>query len=259
MPTNLLRTSRLASLLLGALLLCGFTGNTGQELEATVGVGLGRVRTLDDNDALGEIGGDLRFKFRNFPYDDTAGWLGLGASWTTYPTGGNFGNRILTIALSGGIVRSGGSGGRPPMEFGAGVVIFGDYTGFGLAFPLPSLRLRVGYHDRIQFDFGIVDEAPYWTGTHFMHVGVITAIPWQKIWAPRVRGGVRINPYAFEHFPFEPYAGIEARIGRHVRIGVDASIGDGGVGNPPSFSGRVFVGTMIGKGTKSDVRPEPAR
>ena len=81
------------ALLMAAPLLCGFTGNRGQELEATAGIGLGRVRTINDNDSLGEIGGELRFKFRHFPYDDTAGWLAVAASWTTYPTGGDFGNR----------------------------------------------------------------------------------------------------------------------------------------------------------------------
>jgi|GEM_PF-1578919 len=259
---NIVQSRRRPSLplLLAALLtlplLCGFTGNVGQEFEATVGVGLGRVRTLNDNDALGEIGGDLRFKFRNFPYDDTAGWFGVGGSWTTYPTGGDFGNRLLTLAFSGGIIRSGGA---VPVEFGGGIVLFGDYTGFGPAFVLPTLRLRLGHHDRIQFDFGFVDEAPYWTGTNFMHVGVITAIPWNQTWAPRVRAGVRINPYSIEHFPFEPYAGVEARLGRHFKIGVDAGIGDGGIGNPPSFAGRVYVGTMVGKGTKIGVKPQPAR
>lgn len=246
----------LLAALLAMPLLCGFTGNVGQEFEATVGMGLGRVRTLNDNDSLGEIGGDLRFKFRHFPYDDTAGWFGVGASWTTYPTGGDYGNRLLTIAVTGGIVRSGSN---PPVEFGGGIVIFGDYTGFGPAFILPSLRLRVGHHDEVQFDFGMVDGAPYWTGDNLLHVGVITAIPWHKVWAPRVRGGVRVNPYSPDHFPFEPYVGVEARLGRHIKVGVEAGIGDGGVGNPPSFAGRAFVGTMVGKGTKAGVKPRPAR
>ena len=68
----------------------------------------------------------------------------MGASWTTYPTGGDFGNRIITIALSGGFIRAGHN---PPVEFGGGFVIFGDYTGFGPAFILPTLRLLVGRHD----------------------------------------------------------------------------------------------------------------
>ena len=246
----------LLALLMAAPLLCGFTGNRGQELEATAGIGLGRVRTINDNDSLGEIGGELRFKFRHFPYDDTAGWLAVAASWTTYPTGGDFGNRILTIAMSGGIIRAGHN---PPVEFGGGFVIFGDYTGFGPAFVLPTLRLRVGRHDEIRFDFGMVDEAPFWTGHNFIHVGVISAIPWRKVWAPRVRAGIRINPYALDHFPFEPYAGVEARLGAHFRVGIDASIGDGGMGNPPSFAGRVYFGTMVGKGTKKGAPPEPAR
>ncbi|MCO4771188.1 MAG: hypothetical protein KDA24_14235 [Deltaproteobacteria bacterium] len=252
-------SSRLAVLLAALMavpLLCGFTGNRGQELEATAGLGLGRVRTLNDNDALGEIGGNLRFKFQHFPYDDVSGWFSVGGSWTTYPTGGDFGNRILTIAVTGGILRAGSD---PPLEFGGGFVIFGDYTGFGPAFVLPSLRLRIGHHDRIQFDFGMVDEAPYWTGTHFLHVGVISALPWNKVWAPRLRTGIRINPYSIEHFPFEPYAGVEARIGAHFKIGIDGAIGDGGAQNPPSFSARVYFGTMVGKGTKKGVKPEPSR
>lgn len=233
-------------------MLCGFRGNAGQELEVTAGAGLGRVRTLNDNDALGEIGGNIRFKFRHFPYDDMAGWMGFGMSWTTYPTGGDFGNRLLTIAVTGGIVRS-------KIEFGGGIVLFGDYTGFGPVFPLPSLRLRLGYADQFQFDFGVLDEAPYWVGHSFIHVGVITAIPWEKVWAPRVRGGVRINPYSIDHFPFEPYAGVEVRLGAHFRVGLDVSVGDGGQGNPPSFAGRAYVGTMVGKGTKAGERPQPAR
>jgi hypothetical protein len=251
--------ARLPLVLAGLLvlpLLCGFTGNKGQELEATVGVGLGRIRTLNDNDSLGEIGGGVRFKFRHFPYDDTAGWFSVAGSWTTYPTGGDFGNRLLTIALSGGILRAGSN---PPIEFGGGIVIFGDYTGFGPAFVLPTLRLRIGHDDQVQFDFGMVDEAPTWTGTNFLHVGVVSAIPWKKVWAPRVRGGVRVNPYTPDRFPFEPYAGIEARLGRHFKLGIDAGVGDGGIGNPPSFAGRVYFGTMVGKGTKAGEKPQPAR
>jgi hypothetical protein len=246
------RYSTAAALLLAALMLCGFRGNVGQELEISAGAGLGRVITLNDNDALGEIGGNIRFKFRHFPYDDTAGWLGVGMSWTTYPTGGDFGNRILTIAVMGGVVRTWG-------EFGGGIVLFGDYTGFGPVFPLPSLRLRLGPESKLQFDFGMLDEAPFWTGMNFMHIGVITSIPWEKVWAPRVRGGVRINPYSIEHFPFEPYVGVEARAGAHFKIGIDAGIGDGGQGNPPSFSGRVYVGTMLGKGSKAGEKPLPTR
>ena len=253
MRTTLLRrTTTAAALLLAVLMLTGFRGNRGQELEATVGVGLGRVRTLADNDSLGEIGGNLRFKFRNFPYDDMAGWIGFGASWTTYPTGGDFGNRILTIVASGGFVRNWG-------EFGGGIVLFGDYTGFGPVFVLPSLRLRIGPVNRIQFDFGMIDEAPYWTGHNFLHIGAIATVPWDKLWAPRIRGGVRVNPYAIDHFPFEPYLGVEARFGAHVRVGVDASVGDGGQGNPPSFAGRFFIGTMVGKGSKTGEQPQPAR
>ena len=257
--SNARQRPSLPLLLAGSLvlpLLCGFTGNVGQEFEASMGIGLGRIRTLNDNDSLGEIGGNARFKFRHFPYDDTAGWVGVAGSWTTYPTGGDFGNRLLTIAVTGGIIRSGG---RTPIEFGGGVVIFGDYTGFGPAFVLPSIKLLIGHHDQIQFDFGMVDEAPYWTGGNLMHIGVISAIPWRRVWAPRVRGGVRINPYSPDHFPFEPYAGVEARIGAHFKVGIDAGIGDGGIGNPPSFAGRVFVGTMIGKGTKVGEKPQPSR
>jgi len=250
--STLHRSSTLIALALAVLMLCGFRGNRGQEVEASVGFGLGRVRTLADNDALGEIGGNFRFKFRNFPYDDMAGWIGVGASWTTYPTGGDFGNRILTIAVTGGFVRNWG-------EFGGGIVLFGDYTGFGPVFVLPSLRLRIGRQDQIQFDFGMVDEAPFWTGHNFLHIGVISAIPWNKVWAPRVRGGVRVNPYSIDHFPFEPYVGVEARLGAHFRVGIDASIGDGGQGNPPSFGGRLYVGTMIGKGSKAGEQPQPAR
>jgi len=237
-------------------LLTGFRGNRGQELEASAGFGLGRIRTLNDNDSLGEIGGNVRFKFRNFPYDDLAGWFGVGGSWTTYPTGGDFGNRLITIAIMGGFVRAGND---PPIEFGGGFVIFGEYTGFGPSFVLPSLRLRIGPEDEIRFDFGMMDEAPFWTGSNFLHIGVISAIPWKKLWAPRVKAGVRINPYSFEHFPFEPYAGVEARLGAHFKIGAEGSLGDGGFGNPPSFAARFYVGTLIGKGSKAGEKPQPAK
>jgi len=107
-----------------ALMLSGFTGNVGPESEFYAGVGIGRVNTTLDSDNYAEAGGTIRYKFRHFPYDDIAAWVQFGASWTTYPTGGNFGNQIWTIQYMGGIVKNFG-------EFGGGFVLSGDQTGVG--------------------------------------------------------------------------------------------------------------------------------
>jgi hypothetical protein len=232
--------------------LSGFTGHVGQEAVANVGVGIGRIGSPFDTDAMGEIGGHFRFKFRNFPYDDRAGWLQVGASWNTYPTGGDFGNQLLTIQYMGGIVENWG-------EIGGGFALFGDLTSVGAMLVLPCLRIRVGEPDRVQFGFGMVDEAPYWTRGGLIHWEGIFAIPWEKIWAPRARIGARLNPYAaLERFPLELFGGVEFRLGRHVRVGVDGSLGDGGSGLPPSFTAALNVGMAVGKGTKTDVEPKPA-
>jgi hypothetical protein len=245
---------RALPLLFAALLLTGFTGDKGAESEVYVGGGIGRISTPFDADNYGEIGGTWRHKFRNFPYDDLAGWFQIGASWSTYPTGGNLGNQLLTIQLMGGTVKNYG-------EFGAGFVLTGDLTGVGPMLLLPSFRLRLGDHDKAQFGFGMFDEAPYWSGGGLLHFEGIFAVPFEKIWAPRLKIGGRMNAYgAGERFPLELYGGAEAHLGRHVRLGIEGSLGDGGVpGGEPSFTAAVKVGGAFGKGTKSGVRPTPAR
>ena len=234
--------------------LVGFTGDKGVEAEATVGIGIGNQRTVTDDARLGEIGGQFRFKFRNFPYDDKAGWLGVGVSWHTWPTGSAIGNQLQTIQWEGGLVHHWG-------EFGGGFVVFGELTGVGPLFILPSLCLRVGEHDRVQFGFGMADDIPFWTSGGFMHWEGIFAIPWDKVWAPRLKIGARLNPYPFNpgsRAPIELYGGVEARIGYHVRIAVEGSVGDGGSPElPPSFTAAVRVGAAFGKGVRSGIRPQP--
>jgi hypothetical protein len=247
---------RLLPLCLVALslpLLVGFTGDKGVEAETYVGFGIGNVRTAIDDDPFGEIGGSFRFKFRNFPYDDKAGWIGVAASWHTWPQGSQIGNQLLTILWEGGVVYDWG-------EFGGGIVVFGELTGVGQLFVLPSVRLRAGDHERVQFGFGMADDAPFWSAGGLMHWEGIFAIPWDKLWAPRVKIGVRVNPYPFvpdERVPIELFGGVEARIGRHVRVSVEGSLGDGGgPGLPPSFTAAVKIGAAVGKGTKSGIKPQ---
>jgi hypothetical protein len=230
-------------------LLCGFTGNKGVESVFHAGVGIGTVRTLADSDNFGEFGGDFAFKFRNFPYDDLSGWLQVGASYMTFPDGGALGNQIVTIQLMGGVMKSFG-------YFGGGFVLTGDTSGIGPMGILPSIKLRVGDHDRVQFGMGMFDQAPYWSSGGVLHFEGIFTVPFEKIWAPKVKVGGRLNPYdAGQRVPIEFAAGIEARLGRHIRVGVDGSLGDGGFGNPPSFTVALIVGGAVGKGTKSDVKP----
>jgi len=234
-------------------LLCGFTGNVGAEAVAYAGVGIGTAQSIDDADSFGEVGGHFRYKFRNFPYDDLSGWLQVGASWTTYPSGGDLGNQLLTIQYLGGMRRNWG-------EVGGGLAIFGDVSGIGPMLVLPCIRIRVGEADRVQFGFGMVDEAPVWTSGGLMHWEGIFAVPFKKVWAPRLKIGARLNPYSpIERFPLELWGGVEARLGRHVRVAVDASLGDGGgTANPPSFTALLKVGMAAGPGTKSDRKPKPA-
>lgn len=246
---------RVAPVLLALALpvLCGFTGNKGAESEFYVGAGIGQIATPFDLDRYSEFGGTWRLKFRNFPYDDLAGWVQLGGSWSTYPTGGNLGNQIVTINVMGGTNKNFGT-------FGAGFVLSGDVTGFGPMLLLPSFRVRLGEHDKVQFGFGMLDEAPYWTAGGLLHFEGIFAVPFEKVWAPRLKIGGRLNAYgAGERFPLELYGGAEARLGKHVRIGLEASIGDGGVsGGEPSFTAALKIGGAVGPGTKSTERPRPA-
>ncbi len=243
---------RALALLLLLPLLCGFTGNKGVESVSHAGVGIGTVRTVDDADNYGEVGADFAFKFRHFPYDDLSGWFQVGASYMTFPEGGALGNQIITIQAIGGVVKNWGT-------VGLGFVLVGDVTGIGPIGMLPSVKLRIGPPSKVQFGFGVFDEAPYWTRSGVMHFDGIFTVPFDKIWAPRLRIGGRLNPYdAGLRVPIELTGGVEARIGRHVRIGVDGSLGDGGFGNPPSFTASVRVGVAVGKGTKSDVLPQPA-
>ena len=251
---TLLRLRKLLLVLPLALALSGFTGNVGPESEFYAGVGIGKINTPFDSDPYSEIGGTWRLKFRHFPYDDLAAWVQFGASGASYPEGGNFGNRIWTIQYMGGIRKNFG-------EFGAGFVLSGDETGFGPLLVLPSIRLRLGEHDRVQFGFGMLDEAPYWTTGGIMHFEGIFAVPFEKIWAPRLKIGGRLNLYApGERFPLELFGGAEIRFGRHVRLGIEASLGDGGVaGGEPSFTASVKLGGAVGPGTRSDRQPEPAQ
>ncbi len=216
------------------------------------GVGIGTIQSPDDRDNYGEFGGDFAFKFRNFPYDDLSGWMQVGLSYMTFPEGGALGNQVVTIQAIGGVLKNWG-------YVGVGFVVLGDVTGVGPIGMLPSFKLRLGPHSKVQFGLGVLDEAPYWSRGGVLHFEGIFSLPFDKIWAPRVKVGGRLNPYdAGQRVPLEFVAGVEARLGRHLRIGIDASLGDGGLGNPPSFTVAARVGVAIGKGTKSDVAPEPA-
>lgn len=229
-----------------------FTGNKGVEAEAEAGAGLGTISTIDDADNLGELGGSFRFKFRNFPYHDIAGWLQVGASWSTFPTGGDFGNQVVTAQLMGGIVRN-------YLEFGAGIAMLGDVSGVAPMFALPSLRLRVGPHDVAQFGFGMADQAPFWTGGGGLHAEGIFTLLKHKPFSPKLKGGMRLSFYAFgSRVPVELYGGVEARFGPHVGLVLDASLGDGGAGRPPSFAVCTRLGFQWGPGVRAKERPVPA-
>ena len=216
------------------------------------GVGIGTVRTLSDVDNFGEVGADFAFKFRNFPYDDLSAWMQVGASVMTFPEGGALGNRVVTMQVIGGVLKDFG-------YFGVGFVLSGDTTGIGPVWMLPSAKLRIGPSNKVQFGVGVFDEAPYWTTGGALHFEGIFTVPFEKIWAPKLKIGGRMNPYDRERVPLEAYGGVEARLGRHVRLSVDASIGDGGFGNPPSFTVSGRIGGAVGRGTKSDVKPAPAK
>lgn len=260
-----LKPKRLALVLCLAMLaplLSGFTGNVGQEAEFYVGVGIGQIDTQYDSDRYGEIGGVFRFKFRNFPYDDLAGWLQVGASWTTYPTGGNYGNQILSIQYMGGIKKNFG-------EFGGGFVLSGDTTGTGPLLVFPCFRMLLGKEDKVMFGFGVLDEIPLYAISNAMHMEGIFAIPSKVAVRPWVKVGTRLNLYVpRERFPLEFIAGLELRIKQRVKIMLDGSIGDGGSvtaggttaasGLTPSFSLALRLGGALGPGVTSERRPIPA-
>jgi hypothetical protein len=250
------------SVLLLAPILSGFTGNVGEEAEFYVGVGIGQIDTQYDSDRYGEVGGVFRFKFRNFPYHDLAGWMQVGASWTTYPTGGNYGNQILSIQYMGGVKRNFG-------EFGGGFVLSGDTTGTGPLLVFPCFRMLLGKEDKVMFGFGVLDEVPLYAISNAMHMEAIVAIPSKTAVRPWVRIGTRLNLYVpRERFPLEFMAGLELRIKQHFKIMVDGSVGDGGsiTANgttpsddlSPSFSFAIRLGGAIGPGVTSDERPIPA-
>ena len=216
------------------------------------GVGIGTVRTLADVDNFGEFGADFAFKFRNFPYDDLSGWMQVGASFMTFPEGGALGNQVVTMQVIGGVLKNFG-------YFGVGFVLSGDTTGIGPMWMLPSVKMRIGPSNKVQFGVGVLDEAPYWTTGGVLHFEGIFTVPFEKIWAPKLKIGGRMNPYDPQRVPLELCGGVEARLGRHVRIGVDGSVGDGGFGNPPSFTVSARIGGAVGRGTKTDVKPAPAK
>lgn len=243
-------------------LLSGFTGNVGQEAEFYAGVGFGQIDTQYDSDRYGEVGGVFRFKFRNFPYDDLAGWLQFGASWTTYPTGGNYGNQIVSLQYMGGVKKNFG-------EFGGGFVLAGDTTGTGPLLVFPCFRMLLGKEETVMFGFGVLDEIPMYAISNAMHMEAIIAIPSKIALRPWVKVGTRLNLYVpRERFPLEFFSGIELRIKDHIKIMVDGSIGDGGslsAGGTvpanemaPSFSVAIRLGGAVGPGVKSDKRPTPA-
>ncbi|MEE2827719.1 MAG: hypothetical protein VX498_00905 [Myxococcota bacterium] len=265
-PTSRYRLYRVLVTLPAALVLAaslsGFTGNVGSETEFYVGVGLGQVETSFDSDQYGEIGGVWRHKFRNFPYHDTAAWIQVGGSWTTYPTGGNFGNQIVTLQYMGGVRKNFG-------EFGGGFVLSGDTTGAGPLLILPSFHMLLGSEEKVQFGFGVLDEAPFFAIANALHMEGIFRIPTKKNWRPRLRAGMRLNLYApGERFPMELFGGLELKIGRHFLVMLDGSIGDGGSvstggiepirGGVPSFSAALRIGATAGPGVKSDRKPAPA-
>lgn len=233
-------------------LLLGFRGTKGPETEWGFGVGIGSVVTGSDRDNHGEIGVQVQHKFRNHPYDHRSGWLGLSASWLTYPAGGDLGNQMLTVGFMGGLVASWG-------ELGGGLALFGDVTDVGLQIPLPIVRLVVGQPDRFVFRFGVLDDSPTWTTGGMMHWEGVLAVPFDKVWAPRLTFGARLDMYGsgFSRFPLELYLGVEPRIGRHVRIGVFGALGDG-AGGPPTFELAARVTFAAGEGVLSDERPQPA-
>jgi len=260
--SRLRRLGLVLSLLMLTSVLSGFTGNVGQEAEFYAGVGIGQVDTRFDSDRYGEIGGVFRFKFRNFPYDDLAAWIQVGASWTTYPTGGNYGNQILSIQYLGGIKKNFG-------EFGGGFVLSGDTTGTGPLLVFPCFRMLLGKEDKAMFGFGVLDEVPLYAISNAMHMEGIFAIPSTGALRPWVKLGTRLNLYVpGERFPLEFAAGLELRIKKQFKIMLDGSIGDGGAistgGNQPagdlapSFSLALRLGGALGDGVTSDRRPLPA-
>lgn len=246
----------LCALLLLAPLLSGFTGKTGQEMEFTVGVGLGQIDSAFDSDRYGEIGGAVRYKFRNFPYDDLAGWLQFGGSWTTYPTGGNYGNQIVSLQFMGGVRKNFG-------EFGGGFVLSGDVTDTGPMILFPCFRMLLGKREVAMFGFGVLDEVPLYAISNAMHMEAIIAIPTKVAVKPWVKVGTRLNLYVpEERFPLEFFGGLELEIKRHFKLMIDGSVGDGGSqGEAPtsaSFSAAFRLGGAFGPGVTSDREPRPA-
>lgn len=254
-----MRSRVLAPLILCLPLLVGFTGNEGVEVEGQGGIGIGHYRAQELDEPFGELGGLLRYKFRHFPYSDMAGWLQLGLSWQSFPYDGSFGERPLSVAFLGGFVRDWG-------EWGAGVAIVGNTRDEGGQFAFPAFHLAIGRHDRVRFAAGMLDGGPIWTNGGFLHAEVIVAVPPGSPWAPHLKGGVRFNPYDFgrvavaglgtARVPLELAGGVVFHLGKHLRVGGDAVLGDGG-GGAPSFQLAAYVGFAVGRGTKYSTRPEP--
>ncbi|MBJ93062.1 MAG: hypothetical protein CMP23_01160 [Rickettsiales bacterium] len=247
--------NRLSALfaLIPILLFCsGFTGNIGSEFEARTFLGISTISSFSDEDSLGELGLQARYKFRNVPYDDLSIWAQVGFSWTTFPEGGDLGNQLVSLQWLGGLKRNWG-------EIGGGFVMMGDTTDVGPMLLLPAFHLIIGRHDTVQFSMGALNEMPLFTGGAVLHWEGIFTVPFRKTWAPRLKLGGRLNPYAaFERFPIEFYTGIEAHLGRHFRVGLDLALGDGGdSSNPPSFALSFRLGLAVGKGTRSEQQPQP--
>lgn len=232
-------------------LLAGFNGGRGPETEALMGVGIGSVVTGPDRDNHGEVGVQLLQKFWHHPYDHRAPWLGISASWLTFPAGGDVGNQMLTVGFMGGVVTQWG-------EFGLGAALFGDLTDVGIQVPLPIVRVAAGVPGRFKVRFGVLDDAPTWTTGGMMHWDLVLSLPFDKVWAPQLTVGARMDMYGVPsgRFPLEVFLGIEPRLGRHVRIGLFGALGDG-MGGAPTFHASLRLGLQFGKGVTSDSRPLP--
>ena len=137
-------------------------------------------------------------------------------------------------------------------------MVFGELTGVGPLFILPSLRLRVGEHDRVQFGFGMADDIPFWTSGGFMHWEGIFAIPRTKC-GPRDsdRRPAESYPQPGRTSSIELYGESRHASDTTCRSPSRAPSGTGSAELPPSFTAAVRIGTAFGKGVRSGIRPQP--